>query len=269
MTILLKDIWSIPGPEQFKLHFARWNGENQPLEAWVRDKAVWQGWQEYRPAKDDFNRPLIFSVMSFYHEPNAWLFGGIFRVLERRPDRYVVELTDDGAGFIGRLKLQSNYRDRQTRVRFENHYPNLEVREILPAPFTGQSFPGFEDIDLSFDELESLVRNGRPDWQAPLASVKGIYLITDTLTGKRYVGSAKGEQGIWQRWCDYAATGHGGNVELRALENDPTLEYCRKAFRFTLLEYRSAMTPDAVIQAREDHWKRILLSRGEHGLNRN
>ena len=38
---------------------------------------------------------------------------------------------------------------------------------------------------------------------------------------------------------------------------------------FTDIAGGKAMTPDAVIQAREDHWKRILLSRGEHGLNRN
>ncbi len=50
---------------------------------------------------------------------------------------------------------------------------------------------------------------------------------------------------------------------------DPTLEYCRKAFRFVLLEFRPAPTPDEVILAREAFWKRILLTRGDYGLNRN
>jgi hypothetical protein len=36
----------------------------------VRDKREWQGWQEYRPAPDDFNRPFIFSLIQFYHEPH-------------------------------------------------------------------------------------------------------------------------------------------------------------------------------------------------------
>jgi hypothetical protein len=40
-------------------------------------------------------------------------------------------------------------------------------------------------------------------------------------------------------------------------------------FRFALLEYRSSRTPDEVIIERETFWKRILLTRGEHGLNRN
>jgi hypothetical protein len=269
MTIRFADIWPIALPEHYKLHFARWNGENEPLEVWVRDKKEWQGWQESRRARDDFNRPLIFSLVQYYHEPDIWLFGGVFRVLSRHTDRYEVELSKEGAGFLGRLKLRSAYRERATRVNFENHYPGLEVQEILREPYSGRSFPGFEDIDLSFEELETLVRNSRVDWQAALSSIKGIYLISDITTGKRYIGSAYSDQGVWSRWCAYVASGHGGNVELRALVSDPTLEYCRKAFRFALLEARPAATPDEVILAREAFWKRILLTRGDFGLNRN
>ena len=269
MTIRLCEIWPIAEPKNYKMHFARWNGDNQPLEVWARDKQEWRSWQEYRPARNDFNRPFIFSLVQFYHETDIWLFGGVFRVLARHPDRYEVELAKEGEGFLGRLKLRSSYRERATRVKLENHYSGLEVQEILREPYSGQAFPGFEDIDLSFEELETLVRNSRPDWQAALSSIKGIYLISDIITGKRYVGSAYGDQGIWSRWSAYIVSGHGGNVELRALVKDPTLEYCRKAFRFALLEARPTPTPDELILVRESFWKRILLTRGEHGLNRN
>jgi hypothetical protein len=36
-------------------------------------------------------------------------------------------------------------------------------------------FPGYEDIDISFEEIETLVRNSRLDWKAALESVKSIY----------------------------------------------------------------------------------------------
>jgi hypothetical protein len=49
-----------------------------------------------------------------------------------------------------------------------------------------------------------------------LASVAGVYLISDTLTGKLYVGSATGEGGIWGRWCQYV-DGHGHNIQLKRL----------------------------------------------------
>jgi hypothetical protein len=269
MRIPLREILSISAPESYKLHFARWNKESQPLDVWVRDKREWQGWQEYRPARDDFNRPFIFSLIQFFHESDIWLFGGVFRVLKRHPTSYEVELTDESAGLIGRLKLRSPYRERSTRVNFENHYGNFEVSEILREQYTGRAFTGFEEIDLSFEELETLVRHSRSDWKAALASVKGVYLIADIKTGKRYVGSAYGDDGIWSRWCSYVATGHGNNVELRKLVSDPSLDYCRKALRFALLESRPMPTPDKVTLEREVFWKKILLSRGEHGLNRN
>ena len=267
MTIKLNDIWPLAAPKNYKLHFARWNGTNQPLEVWARNKREWQGWQEYRPARDDFNRPFIFSLIQFYHETDVWLFGGVFRVLQRHPDRYEVELTAEGEGFQGRLKLGSNYRERATRVKLEGHYSNFEVQEILREPYSGRRFSGFDQIDLSFEELETLVRNNRPDWKAALASVKGIYLISDTNTGKRYVGSASGSDGIWSRWCNYVETGHGGNVKMRAIVSEHTLDYCRKAFRFALLEYRPSSTPDELILTRETFWRTILLTRGERGLN--
>ena len=163
------------------------------------------------------------------------------------------------------MKLRSPYRDRLPRVNFENHYTNFEIQEILPEPYSGLSFPGYDDIDISFDELETLVRNHRLDWKAALESIKGVYLITDAKTGRRYVGSAYGEQGVWGRWCAYVETGHGGNTELRLLAFD----YCRTNFRFALLEQRSSRTADDFVLAREAFWKRILLTRGEHGMNRN
>ena len=249
--ILLRDIWSIERPADYKAHFAKWNGEHQPLEVLIRSDEEWQGWQEYFPGRNDFNRPLIFALARFYHEPDAWLFGGVYRVNGRLPDRYDVELTDIGASFIRRLKLKSTYGRRLVRVEFEKHYDQLEVIEILPELYSGRAFPGFDDVDLSFDELETLVRRARPDWRAALQSVNGIYLITDTGTKRRYVGSAYGDGGVWSRWCQYVESGHGGNVELRQLVNEPTLAYYRQNFRFALLEHRSARTADEVILSRE------------------
>ena len=269
MSLMLSDIWAIPNTKDYKVHFARFNQKYQPLDVVVRDMAEWQTWQSSRRSRDDFNRRFIFSLVQFYHEPDIWLFGGVWEVLERHDDRYEVQLTTQGEGFFGRLKLRSCYRLRQTRVNFENHYADFEVQEILREPYTGRTFPGFENIDLPFAELEALVHHSRPDWKAALSNAKGVYLISDTITGKRYVGSAYSPEGIWSRWCEYAATGHGHNVELRSLVSDPTLAYCREAFQFALLEHRPMSATDKEIQDRESFWKRILLTRGEFGLNRN
>lgn len=90
---------------------------------------------------------------------------------------------------------------------------------------------------------------------------------SDTETGHLYVGSASGAGGLWQRWSDYAATGHGGNVELKAIINGLSLDRA-KPFRFSILEIADIHTGDADVLAREAHWKLVLLSRS-HGLNGN
>ncbi len=272
MTIFLREIWVIENTSEYKIHFARHDKSSHPLEVWVRSKSEWQDWQEYWPGRNDFNQPYIFSLMQFYHEPETWLFGGVFKVIERCENSYKVELTDMGENFIGRLKIKSSYKERTARTYMEPHYSEFEVKEILSEPYTGRAFPGFEEIDLSFEELETLIRNDRLDWKTALGSMKGIYLLTDTKTNKRYVGSAYGDAGIWSRWRCYIETGHGGNVGIHQLINGVDIDdddYCRRFFRFALLENRPFNTPDEKIQSREAYWKRILLTRGETGLNHN
>lgn len=272
--IMLKDIWQIKDVEDYKVHFGRKSGTTEPLDEWVDDRWKWTGWQEWRPNRDEFNRPWIFSLMDFYPETDRWLFGGVFRVVARHEGRheggYEVELEDLGAKFIGRLKLSSSYRSRPTRVNFENHYNSFVVSEILSEPWSGRTFPGYEDIDLPFRELETLIGKDKPDWKSALENVKGIYLITDTASGKRYVGKASGDQGIWARWSNYVATGHGGNTELRRLIGGRRgIEYARDNFRFVLLEHRAMRTSDEVVDMREQFWKGALQTLGKFGLNRN
>lgn len=132
MTILLKDIWPIENMNDYKIHFARRNkvGE-EPLDVWLRNQDQWQGWQEYRPKRNDSNKTYIFACMRFYPEPQTWLFGGVYEVLERHADRYVVRLTEQGQDFIGRLKIHFLYTARIARTNMEKHYDKLEVTAIL------------------------------------------------------------------------------------------------------------------------------------------
>ncbi len=87
-----------------------------------------------------------------------------------------------------------------------------------------------------------------------------IYLITDTSSGKQYVGSAYGQGGIFGRWTAYSNTGHGGNVELRGL--DP------HHFEFSILEIVPALLSEIDILERESRWKARLGTR-KFGLNKN
>lgn len=135
-------------------------------------------------------------------------------------------------------------------------YPVMEIADAQPVPF-----PGFDSLILDHAQLQAVMREHRySSWRTALASVNGVYLITDTRDGRQYVGKADGAESIRQRWSAYAINGHGGNVELRGL--DPT------SFRFSLLRVFDPATPTRVIDEAESHFKRALDTRS-HGLNRN
>ena len=140
--IMLKDIWPIEGIGDYKVHFARHNGEVEPLDDWLEDNSNWVAWQEYRPARDEFNRDFIFSLMRFYPEEDVWLFGGIFRKLADHGDRYEVKLENHGKALVGRLKIYRSWRNMATRVNLENHYDYFVVSEVLREAYTGRVFPG-------------------------------------------------------------------------------------------------------------------------------
>lgn len=135
-------------------------------------------------------------------------------------------------------------------------YSVLEIADAEPVPF-----PGFDRLTLDYEVLQAVMREHRyASWRTALASVVGIYLITDTRDGRQYVGKADGAENIRQRWSAYATNGHGGNVELRNI--DPAV------FRFSLLRVFDPSTPTREIDAAESHFKHALDTR-QHGLNRN
>lgn len=252
-----------------KVHLASWNRQDHPLDVFVSDRERWKGWNEYRGHRDDFNKNYIFSLIQFYHEPDTWLFGGIYKVVERHADRYKVFLTPKNANLIGRLKVRFKRTGRAKSVSPEKYFQDMTVIEILREPYSGDKFPGYEDICLPFKKLEAVITQNRNDWRSALSNIKGIYLVSDKSNGKKYVGSAYGVTGIWSRWACYVGTGHGHNDEFTKIIKKNGVDYARKNFIFTLLEYRPMKADDKKIIERESFWKESLLTRGEYGYNKN
>ncbi|VAX14774.1 hypothetical protein MNBD_NITROSPINAE04-818 [hydrothermal vent metagenome] len=273
MSIKLIDIILIDNLQDYKIHLASWNKIDNPLDVFVRDKKEWEGWNTYRGNKDDFNRDYIFSLIDFYSEPDTWLFGGIYRALSRETknysDSYKIELDRTAQQFIGRLKVHFKRPGRAKSRLMERYYDQITVSEILKDCYTGEEFCGYENINYDFHLLESIFKANKPDWRGALINVKGVYLITDKSNGKRYVGSAYGDSGIWSRWACYMGTGHGWTDELTRLIKKEGMQYSRKNFSFALLEYRSMKTDDKTIIERENYWKELLQTRGPYGYNKN
>ena len=257
---------------EYKIHFAVFS-DDHPLDVFVRSRDEWQNdWNNWRGenGKDDFNRKYIFSLMRFYHQPDKWLFGGIFEVKTRpKGAYYTTELLEKGQEYIGRLLVHHPGPGVPGRAfTTEKYYADLIVSQIFNKPYSGESFCGYEDINHDFKILESIFKNDINNWKAALEHVKGVYLIIDKSNGKMYVGSAHGDSGIWSRWGEYIDNGHGGNKELMDIIAKEDIDYARNNFKFSLLEYCPMKTDEKVIIKREQYWKDVLLS-GKYGYNKN
>jgi len=271
--IPITEILKIDEPNQYKLHAARWSGESQPLDVYVRDKNEWFHWNTWRRSKDEFSRAYIFSLIDFYPESDMWLFGGIYQVLKRNiihnSHSYEIKELTQYSDYVGRLKIKLKKPSRGRAFKLEKHLSNMSVSEILKQPYSGEVFPGYENINHDFQILAPIFESEKPDWKAALANVKGVYVITDKSNGKKYVGAAYGDCGIWSRWSGYIGTGHGWNDELTMLIQQESYEYARNNFRMSLLEFRPMKADDKVIIERENFWKEVFLSRGQFGYNKN
>jgi hypothetical protein len=272
-AIPITQLLPVENPWAYKLHAARESHGSHPLDVFVGGRDEWLGWNRWRGDKNEFSRDFIFSAIQFYPEAGIWLFGGIFRVLSRSAVKgsngYEIEEVAAYSNLVGRLKIKMPTPSRGRAFYLENHYPGMFVHEILREPYSGAEFPGFENIVISFHELKSIIDTQKPDWKAALSGVKGVYCIHDRSNGKKYIGSAYGEAGIWSRWASYAWSGHGGNVHLQRAVADHGIAHVMNHFQIALLEYRPASTDDTIIIAREGHWKRLMLSRGDFGYNGN
>lgn len=168
------------------------------------------------------------------------------------------------------------YEDLKERViiRWENAISwhqwiknEMEVLEICPG-LHYKRFTDYFDLILDFDELKEIIINQYTDWKKVLSAIKGVYLISDVKTGKLYIGSAYGDDGIWGRWREYVSTnGHAGNKSLKELI-DEDWEYACKYFQFSILMLLpKTITSNEAIQ-KEQLFKR-KLGTNSFGLNCN
>lgn len=216
------------------------------------------------------------------------------RPVFRNSDYIVSFIGESGmtARFIGVFKVEREYKDgeifkyvmsevdgyddlkERVIIRWSNAISwhqwitrDMEVLEISPG-LNYKRFTDYNELILTFKELREIVECQYNDWKIVLSAIKGIYLITDCRTGKLYVGSAYGDNGLWGRWCEYVNTnGNGGNKALIALTGKDS-QYAENYFQFSILMLlpKTVTASDAI--SKEQLFKRKLGSNA-FGLNYN
>ena len=260
--------------EQMRLRFHVWeNSVDYTRSYYLSDKNRVNDWNIfYNPSgKSYFN--LGDRVLNFIKiGRDRWLLTTAKQITKdlqvRGGKGYEGELLKELSPYFDRLVVQ--FKPGISTVRyFDRCAKDVIIVELLSEPFAGLDFPGYDTICLSYMELETVIRLEQRDWLTAMSNQKAVYLLTDTHTGKQYVGSATSQEGmLLQRWQTYVHNGHGGNKELRALVREQGFDYIKKHFQYSLLENYNAKVDDHYILQRESWWKRVLKSR-EFGYNEN
>ena len=247
--------------------------ENDP--EWINMNA----WKT-KQANNNLNKAdYLLSFAQYYpYGPEYYIFGGLYEVEKIEPEVF------NGVGY--KLTLLSNFQDYRKRLIIKLSRPigrdiynkpfnsvqrdfNPEIYELAPSTKLG-SFPGYNNVRLSYKDLQLIIKNEEPEWKLALSNVKGVYCITDTKAGKLYIGSAYGDaQGIWQRWSSYANANNltGGNKVFEDMKvEDPN--YIKNNFQYSILEIFDIKTKDEDIIKRESFWKDVFLT-SKFGMNKN
>lgn len=249
-----------------KVHLSCSSKREHPIDIYYAGR--FKEWQEHQ-GRQNFKCAYVLGLIDLMQ--GQWLFGGIYRVLGCQPHPtvnntflYSTQLVSGQSDLVGRV-IVKHARTRQSYVWCRPEI-TLEIVEIKREKMTIADFPSYNAVVISHATLQTITQQRIASWYAALSHVKGVYLITDTSTGKHYVGKASGGEGIWQRWCAYADSGHGGNVELRKLLKDAGPGH-RSHFQYSVLETADTHASDADILARESYWMSALKTRN-FGLNR-
>lgn len=241
--------------------------------------------QEYtKVQKPNFSKGYDFWCVFISESSTTARFFACYRVNGSVPD--TPELKPSGFPIEGWFHGNLRYFDLEPIPLFEDYQNRLVIdwgsaalawhqkgtteKPVLAIQSPSKPFVGYENVILTYDELREVVENQLEYslWQAALSSVNAIYLITDTETGRQYVGSAYGDGGLLARWRCYVDTLHGGNKLIKEVLCSHPDRY--QYFQFSILLVLSKTTArdsDEIFQL-ESLWKKKLLSI-RFGMNNN
>lgn len=267
--IKLNDILQLTDLDNVKVRFITKSGAKwSPMEIFKNSGAAYRllgdHYWNYKGQKSYKVGQITIGLARI--EDNSWLLfhvGLVTKDLDKLSAvGYEYEVLTKYKKYFGRLIIR--YKNTsQNLVRLASSViDECEVEQILPDVFDNDIFPGYDKVNVSWDELSRVIE--KSTWKTALQNQKGVYLITDTSNGKKYVGSAYGENMILGRWKSYIKNGHGNNVGLKPL----TFDHIKKYFQYSILDIYKSTIDDQVIIERESWWKDVLQSR-KYGYNEN
>lgn len=211
-------------------------------------------------------RKKDFPLQNYYDEPgNVYFETALSEYMNDMIDRLVI----DWPGAIGYVQYSEDA---------------LKKKQVVSIhPDSKYVFSGYYRVAWDFQTMQEYVTNEElyEEIANALKEVFAVYLVVDTKSGKYYIGSAYGKDGLFGRWKTYANTnGKGGASKDDSDGNVGIIEYLKdnpKAylnFQYSILEIvhktgNTAKDIEATLEA-EKIWKQKLCTLNTAwGLNRN
>ncbi|MFS9089853.1 GIY-YIG nuclease family protein [Streptococcus infantis] len=187
-------------------------------------------------------------------EYHKWLFVGAYLIKEKNSQIKKVTYGNHHVKFAlaERLKEYDKFIEKvlvnHTNTGQSWFYVNPKIIEsvvvesVSSISYFNQTsqFPGYENISFSYQELKKNWANS--SWRQYLSAVYGVYVITDAKTGKLYVGSAYGDNGVYGRWSTYLSEGYDKsemeenrypNKRLYEIVEKYGISYIKKYFQYS------------------------------------
>mgnify|MGYP002797208150 FL=1 len=252
-------------------------GGQDPMELYLENREkVNTEWLLAKKKKGFFQEGEIAIALVRLDDQGRWLLTTIKRITkaldvvsETGAIAYEASELEQYAPYFGRTVVRYHKTGQAPLWRYKKIHEKLVVDEILPAVYTGEGFPGYDQVRLSWQKLKRIAEQRPADWINALENQKAVYLITDTSNGKLYVGSATSRNRMLMvRWESYVKTLPGGNKKLRRIVEEKGEAHIKNYFQYSILENYNAKVSDDFVLKREAWWKEVLQSR-TYGYNDN
>jgi hypothetical protein len=196
MKIYLNEILRLENLESVKIRFnLMFRGNWNPIEVFKNgelDVLLDGHYWNYKSKKSYKFGQVTVGLIKIRPDDDLWLLFHIGRITKDLNvlggPGYEYETLHEYGKYFGRIIVRFKNRS-QTMIRYANTViDDCEVAQILPDIFDNDIFPGYDKVNVSWNELSRVV--SKEGWKTALQNQKGVYLIVDTSNGKMYVGSA-------------------------------------------------------------------------------
>lgn len=232
---------------------------------WKKSNKTNVGYAYYNSEKRKNYKPnqVVFGFAQIPENNKKWVLITVGKILTSPDGNQMCEYEtiEKYNGMLGRLYIELATGKRfKYSFNLSTYIDKAKVISIDDENKNVMEFKGFNQVCLKYEELCLILSNENSDYYKILNNIKGVYCLTDTKTGKLYIGSAYGTDGIASRWKDYVVTLDGGNKELIKLRVKNKEEYIKNNFTFTLLEFFGMSVSNEYVLEREKYWKKVFTT---------